>query len=300
MNKNKQKQKNKTPLILLIISVCVILVFGGIYIFKRSNIKIGKHTKIKNPEITFNTNMGSFTAELYPDKAPNTVKNILALASSGYYNNKIIYGKDVVTMHLGRKKNGLEEAPTLSNINPNIKKGSKEDIKYSIKGEFTNNNFRKNNIPHERYTLSIARPDYTKVLKNLRDQSYNAGCSNLLIVLKGGESLNGNYAAFGKIISGKDVIDKIENLELKGLDKMDQKIQEEKDEKKKEEMKKAFAQQLLALNGFSNPPIIESVNIDTKGINYGMPEYIEAFNLEQYIADKYTVDPNKTQIKRGR
>lgn len=294
----ENNKSGKTLKILLILTIAIIIIFGGIYLFKKSNIKLGKNIKVKNPEITFNTNMGSFTAELYPKKAPNTVKNILALASSGYYNGKIIYGKDMVTMHLGRKTNGLQEDPTLSNIRNDIKKGSEEDIKYSIKGEFTNNNFKQNDLPHERYTLSIARPDYTKVLKNLKEQSYNAGCGNILIVLRGGERLNGNYAAFGKIIKGQDVVDNIEKLKLQYLDKMEKKIKEEKNVKKKEEMKKAFANQLLSLNGFENPPVIKSVDIDTKGIEYNTPEYIKAFNIEEYLADKYKQD-NKTQIRRG-
>ena len=67
---------------------------------------------------------------------------------------------------------------------------------------------------------------------------------------------------------------------------------------KKEEMKKAFANQLLSLNGFENPPVIKSVDIDTKGIEYNTPEYIKAFNIEEYLADKYKQD-NKTQIRRG-
>ncbi len=279
------------------ILLLIILMLAFIYLIKKSNIRIGK-SKIKNPEITFNTSMGSFTAELYPDKAPDTVRNILALAKSGYYNNKIIYGKDVLAMHLGRIKNGLQDEPTLSVIDQNIKKGSSEDIKYSIKGEFSANGYNKNTLAHERYTLSIARPDYTKIMANLKEQSYNAGNSNILIVLRAGEQLNGNYAAFGKIIKGQDVIDKIEELELKDLERMDKMVKEEKNPEKKKQMEKAFAQKLLALNGFVNPPVIENVTIDTKGVKYNLPKYIKAFNLEEYVAERYKVSPEETKIKR--
>lgn len=285
--------------ILLILLILILVVYGGTYLFKKNNITIGKGKKKENPEITFNTNFGSFTAELYPDKAPNTVKNILALASSGYYNGKIIYGKDVVSMHLGRLKDGREDPPTLSDIDQDVVKGSDKDIKYSIKGEFTKNSFNKNNIPHERYVLSIARPDYTKIMKNLEPQSFNAGNSIILIVTRGGEALNGRYSAFGKVIKGRDVIDKIESLELKDIKKFDEMTKNEKDPEKKAKMEKALAEKLMGLNGFEEKVIIESVNIDTKGITYGSPEYIKAFNLEEYVVEKYKKEETKEVRKRG-
>lgn len=308
-NKRKDKSKseneeaiNKTNTLKVFkigfgIMLSMILILAFIYLLKKSNISIGKK-EIVNPEITFNTSMGSFTAELYPDKAPETVRNIIALSKSGYYNGKIIYGKDVLAMHLGRLKNGLQEDPTISTIDQNIEKGSKEDIKYSIKGEFSANGFNKNDIPNERYTLAIARPDYTKIMANLKEQSYNAGNSNILIVLRAGEKLNGNYAAFGKITKGQEVIDEIEKLELKDIERMDNMVKSEKDPAKKKQMEKAFAEKLLSLNGFVNPPVIESVDVDTKGIEYSLPKYIKAFSLEEYVAERYKVDPKETKIKR--
>lgn len=289
--------RNATYIILTLISI-ILIIGGGIYLIKNSNVSIGKRKIDKKPRITFNTNKGSFTAELYPKKAPNTVKNILALANSGYYNGKIIYGRDVVSMHLGRLENGMEDPTTLSDIDQNIEKGSKEDIKYSIKGEFTKNNFKQNDLPHERYTLSIARPDYTKVMKNLEPQSLNAGSGIILIVTRGGERLNGSYSAFGKIIEGTEVIDNIEKLELKNIKKMDEMVQNEKDEEKKEKMKKALAEKLLELNPFEEKVLIESVNVETYGVDYGKPETIKAFDLEEYVIDKYKADNSKEIRKR--
>ena len=135
---------------------------------------------------------GRIVAELYPDKAPNTVNNFLSLAKSGFY--------DGLTFHRvieGFMIQGGDPAGTGAG-GPG----------YSIKGEFAMNGFRENDIKHLRGVLSMARtmmPD-------------SAG-SQFFIMHKNAAHLDGQYAACGKVVEGMDVVDRIASARTDFRDK---------------------------------------------------------------------------------
>lgn len=146
----------------------------------------------KNPQVTFNMANGkTMVAELYPEIAPNTVNNFLSLAKSGFYNGIIFHRVIEGFMIQGGDPTGTGRG------GPN----------YSIKGEFSSNGF-KNDLKHTRGVLSMARA-----------QSPNSAGSQFFIMHADAPHLDGAYAAFGKLISGEDVLDEIAASETDYFDK---------------------------------------------------------------------------------
>ena len=177
-------------------------------------------SNVDNPVVTIVVkNMGTIKAELYPNVAPNTVKNFISLAESGFY--------DGLTFHRvisGFMVQGGDPQGT-GNGGPG----------YFIKGEFTANGFE-NNLSHTRGVLSMAR----------RNKPFDSAGSQFFIMHKDYTSLDGLYAAFGKVIEGIEVVDMIAAV---GTDKNDRPLTE---------------------------VIIESITVDTKGIRYGSPDTLPA------------------------
>lgn len=134
-----------------------------------------------NPVVTFETNHGTIKAELYPDIAPNTVNNFISLVKKGFY--------DGLTFH--RIISGFMIQGGDPDGNGTGGPG------YEIKGEFSSNGF-KNDLHHGPGVLSMART-------NVPD---SAG-SQFFIMHKDAGYLDGQYAAFGKVTEGMDVVNKI-------------------------------------------------------------------------------------------
>ena len=136
----------------------------------------------KNPIVTFMMENGDvIKAELYPDLAPNTVNNFISLIKKGFYDGLIFHRVIKNFMIQGGDPQGTGMG------GPG----------YAIKGEFNLNGF-KNDLKHERGVLSMARsfmPD-------------SAG-SQFFIMHKDSPHLDGQYAGFGKVIEGMNVVDKI-------------------------------------------------------------------------------------------
>lgn len=137
---------------------------------------------LANPIVTITMENGDvIKAELYPDIAPNTVNNFISLIKKGFYNglnfHRIINGFMI--------QGGCPEGTGMGGPN------------YSIKGEFSQNGF-KNDLKHTEGVLSMAR--------SMRPDS--AG-SQFFIMHKAAPHLDGAYAAFGKVIEGMDVVNKI-------------------------------------------------------------------------------------------
>ena len=137
---------------------------------------------LANPIVTITMENGDvIKAELYPDIAPNTVNNFISLVKKGFYNglnfHRIINGFMI--------QGGCPEGTGMGGPN------------YSIKGEFSQNGF-KNDLKHTEGVLSMAR--------SMRPDS--AG-SQFFIMHKAAPHLDGAYAAFGKVIEGMDVANKI-------------------------------------------------------------------------------------------
>lgn len=148
---------------------------------------------MQNPVVTFTMQNGkTFRAELYPKKAPNTVNNFLSLVNKGFYNGIIFHRVIAGFMIQGGDPTGTGTG------GPG----------YKIKGEFSSNGFMENDIPHVRGVLSMARA-----------MDKNSGGSQFFIMHADADYLNGQYAAFGKVTEGMDVIDEIAGVKTDWNDK---------------------------------------------------------------------------------
>ena len=136
----------------------------------------------QNPIVTIEMENGDIIkAELYPEIAPNTVKNFISLVKKGYYAGLIFHRVINGFMIQG----GCPDGTGMGGPG------------YSIKGEFAQNGFA-NDLKHTEGVLSMARsmmPD-------------SAG-SQFFIMHKNAPHLDGAYAAFGKVIEGQDIVNKI-------------------------------------------------------------------------------------------
>ncbi len=135
-----------------------------------------------NPVVTIEMeNGGIIKAELYPEIAPNTVNNFISLISKGYYDGVIFHRVIPGFMIQGGDPEGTGMG------GPG----------YSIKGEFTANGF-KNELKHKRGVLSMART-----------MMPNSAGSQFFIMHADAKHLDNQYAAFGKVTEGLDVVDAI-------------------------------------------------------------------------------------------
>lgn len=140
----------------------------------------------KNPVVAmYIENYGSIVIELYPSIAENTVNNFLSLVKSGFYDGNTIHRLVPGFVLQGGDPDGQGTG------GPG----------YQIKGEFTANGYE-NNLKHEKGIVSMAR-----------SQSYDSAGSQFFIMLGTADYLDGQYAAFGKVIDGWDNIEKIASQE---------------------------------------------------------------------------------------
>ena len=130
-------------------------------------------------------NGGVITAELYPEVAPNTVANFVNLVESGFYDGLIFHRVIPGFMIQGGDPQGTGMG------GPG----------YSIKGEFARNGFRENTLRHTRGVLSMAR-----------SMMPNSAGSPFFIMHADAPHLDGDYAAFGKVTDGMDVVDRIASV----------------------------------------------------------------------------------------
>ena len=171
----------------------------------------------QNPIVTIEMEDGGvMKAELYPDVAPNTVNNFISLVQKGFYDGLIFHRVIPGFMIQG----GCPDGTGMGGPG------------YSIKGEFTGNGFQ-NNLVHDRGVLSMARtmaPD-------------SAG-SQFFVMVEKAPHLDGQYAAFGKVIEGMEVADAIVSAKRDWNDKPRQ------------------------------PQRMKKVTVDTFGVDYPQPEKI--------------------------
>lgn len=131
---------------------------------------------------------GTIQLELYPEKAPETVANFEKLVKAGFY--------DGLTFHRIIKGFMIQGGDPKGDGTG----GSDE----TIKGEFTANGFTKNDLSHKRGVISMAR-----------SMSYDSASSQFFIVHEDSDFLDGQYAAFGRVTDGMDVVDAIANVQVK-------------------------------------------------------------------------------------
>lgn len=171
----------------------------------------------KNPVVTFEMADGKvIKAELYPEVAPNTVNNFISLINKGYYNglnfHRVIYGFMI--------QGGCPDGTGCGGPG------------YTIKGEFAQNGVD-NDLKHSAGVLSMARsmmPD-------------SAG-SQFFIMHKDAPHLDGQYAAFGKVIEGMENVNEIAECDTDAGDKP------------------------------LDPQIMKSVTVDTFGVDFPQPEKV--------------------------
>ncbi|HEY5575540.1 MAG TPA: peptidylprolyl isomerase [Clostridiaceae bacterium] len=145
-----------------------------------------------NPIVTIKMSTGKLMkAELYPEIAPNTVNNFISLVKKGYYNGLIFHRVIPGFMIQGGCPTGTGTG------NPG----------YSIKGEFSKNGF-KNELKHSKGVLSMAR-----------SMMPNSAGSQFFVMVENSPHLDGQYAAFGKLIEGLDVATEIVNVPRDHSDK---------------------------------------------------------------------------------
>ena len=178
----------------------------------------------KNPVATIEMeNGGIIKIELYPNIAENTVKNFISLANSGFYDGVIFHRVIEGFMIQGGDPTGTGTG------GPG----------YRIKGEFSNNN-HENNLSHTRGVISMARqgnPYFPAA-------AYNTAGSQFFIMHADSDFLDKDYAAFGEVIEGMDVVDAIVTTDT---DRNDKPLTEQR---------------------------MKTVRVETFGVDYGEPEKI--------------------------
>jgi peptidyl-prolyl cis-trans isomerase B (cyclophilin B) len=146
----------------------------------------------KKPVVTIEMENGQkIKIELYPEIAPETVKNFISLVSKGFYDGVIFHRVIPGFMIQGGDPSG----------------NGTGGPGYSIKGEFTANGFE-NNLKHERGVISMART-----------ANPNSAGSQFFLMAADSPHLDGQYASFGKVIEGMDEVDRIVNVKRDYRDK---------------------------------------------------------------------------------
>lgn len=211
---------------LISLSLAVLMIFG-VFAFAGCTSDEPTNNNESESEVEYTTDnpvatikvkdYGTITVELYYDKAPNTVENFISLANKGFY--------DGLTFH--RIISGFMIQGGCPDGN------GTGDAGYSIAGEFDVNGF-KNDIAHTRGVISMARGGY----------SYDSAGSQFFIMHQDAPHLDGQYAAFGMVLDGIDVVDEIASVETGAQDKP------------------------------LDDVIIESVKVNTHGKTYDEPETV--------------------------
>lgn len=167
-----------------------------------------------------------------------------------------------VTPYVSDEENGMPMPEDETN-------GDEEtDYKVSINGEFVANGFKENTMRFEYGTVGLYRAEYPAYESSLTTESYNSGTSLFFIETEEDSSLNGQYAAFGKVIEGMDIIMKMKELPL---------AEKTEEEQSSNDSISKFAQ--------GSYPVITTAKVETYGIDYGMPKYEKAFDYNKYMSD---------------
>lgn len=259
-------------LILLIIAVLAGIGYALYSIYKKATMEV------QNPIATMEVEgYGTIKIELYPNKAPNTVANFIRLANRGFYNgltfhrtmpNFVIQGGDKLGDGTG--------SPSLSDIMDDVE----VDKQYNIPGEFIANGYTNNNIKHEKGVISMARSDYSYYSSSLTTQGYNSAGSQFFIMTEDNTYLDGSYAAFGKVIDGMDVVEKIGNTEVYYRDS---------ELEENEEAPTDADGETIASDTPKKAPVITSLSVETFGIDYGIPETNDIFDVYTWMLQQYGI-----------
>ena len=271
LHKNKgekiMKEFKKVLCIIGIVLVIVGIVFASYGIYKKIT------TNIPNPVATIEVeDYGTIKVELYPDQAPNTVANFIRLANRGFYNGLTFHRTIPDFMIQGGDKEGTGEgSPNLSDIKDNVT----NDQAYNIKGEFIVNGYN-NTLKHKKGVISMARGDYSaysSINPALTTYGYNSAGSQFFIMTDDSDYLDGYYAAFGEVKEGMDIVEKIANVEV---------YYRNTELKEGEEAPKDENGNTISSDKPKKAPVIKSITVETYGVDYGIPETVEKFDIEAW------------------
>lgn len=183
----------------------------------------------KNPLATLTLKGGDeILIYLYPKSAPNTVANFISLANSGFY--------DGLTFHR------VVENFVMQGGDPNA--DGTGGPGYTIEGEFADNGYAKNDIKMEKGVIAMARFSDTGSAES--EAAYNSAGSQFFILMSDKDKLQGQYAAFGKVFSGMNILEKLQMCDVNSNDKPRDDI------------------------------VIESIRVETYGKDYGAPKTLPA------------------------
>ena len=230
--------------------------------------------EVKNPIVTMEVeNFGTVKMELYPEIAPQTVSNFVNLINKEYYNG--------LTFHRVIKDFMIQGGDKSGNGTGSVEKGdilgNDDKTPYNIKGEFMENGVE-NKLKFAEGVLGMARSDYTQMSSELIDESYNSAGSQFFIMTGDDTKLNGYYTSFGKVIEGMDVVNKIKEVEVKVAD---------------DSAESGNTEQSIPVETVK----ITKMTVDTFGIDYKLPELLEAFDYNTWMYQYYGIDPNMMGTK---
>lgn len=241
-----------------LISIGIAIVAIAIILVSISIIK-GKTHKAQNPVATIQIQgyEKPIKIELDPQSAPNAVANFIKLANNGFYTNfKMSIEADRI---LGDKSMQMARLS-------NIMEYPQNDYVYGIKGDFIRNGFD-NFIKHEKGVITMERDDYSYF--GYTEEGYNSANCNFAILTANKENYNGNYAAFGKVVDGMDVLEAIAATRV---------------ETSNQDANNANT------DDTTNKIVITSISVDTFGVDYGVPEtvnYEETINKVNQLYSQY-------------
>lgn len=260
--KSKKENKRVGKTIALIATVVAILVVLGLIAFVLNTIIHKVNFVGQNPVATIEIEgKGTITAELYPQYAPNTVANFITLANNGFY--------DGLTFHRTIPDFMIQGGDPSGDGTGNAKLediGQSSTDSYAIKGEFIINGFTQNTLKHERGVISMARSDYSS-MAGLATKGYNSASCQFFIMTSDNTSLNGQYAAFGKVTDGMTIVDEISNVEVETRESNEEGLTADRPKE---------------------PPVIKSIRVETFGVDYGTPETLEPFDYYSYLMSQYS------------
>lgn len=268
--------KKTSNIITIIVLILIIALIAGVSYgyYKKATMEV------KNPIVTMEVqDFGTIKLELYPEMAPQTVSNFIALAQNGFYDGLKFHRVVEGFMIQGGDSNGDGTgSPKLSNLG--IQVSEDEDRNYCIKGEFLSNDYTKNTLKHKEGVISMARADYTQQYSpSLTTESYNSAGSQFFIMTADNSSLDGNYAPFGKVIEGMDIVHNIEKVEVKASSSGDETNTESTEESTQTEVSTPV-----------NDVIISKITVETYGVDYGKPETLETWNYYDWVYKTYGID----------
>lgn len=167
-------------LLLILTTLTLALALGGCALLERTDATPTRDPNAQNPVATITMESGAvMTAELYPEYAPNTVANFIELANSGFY--------DGIKFHRVVKDFVIQAGQAST--------AGRDELDYTISGEFASNGFEGNTLKHVKGVLSMARTS----------EPDSASGQFFIVVADAPDYLDGEYAAFGALVDDDSI-----------------------------------------------------------------------------------------------